>query len=77
MDEKIYKMIEETMDTYDCRKCLWHKDCGDGRDEDGTCSFFTSYSDSVDELDEDERSYFDELAQRQRAYAAVIASFEE
>ena len=81
MEEKTYKCMRETLDSY-CNKCLWYDDClaSDEDDEQwtDTCDYFTSYTDSTsDELDEDERSYFDELTYRQRAYAAIIYSMRE
>lgn len=78
MDEKIYKCIRETLDSH-CEKCLWYGECAESQEEE-TCTFFTSYTNGVepsDELDEDERCYFDELAYRQRAYAAIVYSMRE
>lgn len=78
MDEKIYKCMRETLDSY-CENCLWCDGCAETR-EDEECLYFTSYTDktdSSDELDEDERCYFDELAYRQRAYATIIYSMRE
>ena len=78
MDEKIYKCMRETLDSY-CEKCLWYGECAESQEEE-TCTFFTSYINGVepsDELDEDELCYFDELAYRQRAYAAIVYSMRE
>lgn len=74
-------MMEEKkpMKSY-CEQCLWYTDCIDITDEKETCSFFTNYTDTIDsgdELDADERDYFDDLARRQRAYAAIIYSMRE
>lgn len=80
MDEK---KMEELLTQYDyCEQCLWHDGCaGEVHDEyiSDKCFFFTSYTDSVseDSEDPDERSYFDELAYRQRAYAAIIYEMED
>ena len=78
MDEMNYERAMQTLDGY-CENCLWCDGCAETR-EDEECLYFTSYTDrtdSSDELDEDERSYFDELAYRQRAYAAIIYSMRE
>lgn len=67
-----------------CTSCLWRDGCSEYPDPEdwattgGECLYYTTYTDSTDEMewDEDERSYFDELAYRQRIYASIIYEME-